>query len=181
MNFWLTKLRPTTPSKRVIFAFFSCALTFFILALQIEPVQAHANLLRSQPGSNESLDVAPNRIIIWFTEPIEPNFSTINVLNHRGESVDLGNSLVDNNDPTILSVEVKPLDTGTYTVAWRNLSTIDGHIVRGSYVFAVGETVRTENTSPTMQAQPLFKSPLEPILKWLALFGSLSLVGGILF
>ena len=181
MNFWLTKLRPTAPSKRIIFAFFSCALIFFILALQIEPVQAHANLLRSQPGSNESLDVAPNRIIIWFTEPIEPNFSTINVLNHRGESVDLGNSLVDNNDPTILSVEVNPLDTGTYTVAWRNLSTIDGHIVRGSYVFAVGETVRTENTSPTMQAQPLFKSPLEPILKWLALFGSLSLVGGILF
>ena len=32
-----------------------------------------------------------------------------------------------------------------------------------------------------MQAQPLFKSQLEPILKWLALFGSLSLVGGILF
>ena len=181
MNVYLTKLRPTATSKRIIFAFFSCALTFFILALQIEPVQAHANLLRSQPSSNESLDVTPNRIIIWFTEPIEANFSTINVFNHRGESVDLGNSVVDNNDPTILSVEVNPLDTGTYTVAWRNLSTIDGHIVRGSYVFAVGETVRTEYKSPIIQAQPLFKSPLEPILKWLALFGSLSLVGGILF
>ena len=95
--------------------------------------------------------------------------------------MDLGHSVVDNNDPTILSVEVNPLDTGTYTVAWRNLSTIDGHIVRGSYVFAVGETVQTEATSPIMQEQSLFKSPFEPILKWLVLLGSLSLVGGILF
>ena len=181
MNFWLTKLRPPAPSKRIIFAFFSCALIFFILALQIEPVQAHANLLRSQPGSNESVDVAPNRIIIWFTEPVEPNFSTIRVFNHRGDSVDLGKTVVDNNDTTILSVEVIPLNTGTYTVAWRNLSTIDGHIVRGSYVFAVGETVRTETTSPIMKEQPLFKSPFEPIFKWIVLLASLSLVGGILF
>jgi len=137
--------------------------------------------LRSQPGSNESVDVAPNRIIIWFTEPVEPNFSTISVFNHRGDSVDLGKTVVDNNDPTILSVEVIPLNTGTYTVAWRNLSTIDGHIVRGSYVFAVGETVRTETTSPIMKEQPLFKSPFEPIFKWIVLLASLSLVGGILF
>ena len=137
--------------------------------------------MRSQPGSNESVDVAPNRIIIWFTEPVEPNFSTISVFNHRGDSVDLGKTVVDNNDPTILSVEVIPLNTGTYTVAWRNLSTIDGHIVRGSYVFAVGETVRTETTSPIIKEQPLFKSPFEPIFKWIVLLASLSLVGGILF
>ena len=95
--------------------------------------------------------------------------------------MDLGKTVVDNNDPTILSVEVIPLNTGTYTVAWRNLSTIDGHIVRGSYVFAVGETVRTETTSPIMKEQPLFKSPFEPIFKWIVLLASLSLVGGILF
>ena len=181
MNFSLTKLQPPATSKSIIFAFFSCAITFFILALQIDTIQAHANLLRSQPGSNESVDVAPNRIIIWFTEPVEPNFSTISVFNHRGDSVDLGKTVVDNNDPTILSVEVIPLNTGTYTVAWRNLSTIDGHIVRGSYVFAVGETVRTETTSPIMKEQPLFKSPFEPIFKWIVLLASLSLVGGILF
>ena len=181
MNFSLTKLQPPATSKSIIFALFSCAITFFILALQIDTIQAHANLLRSQPGSNESVDVAPNRIIIWFTEPVEPNFSTISVFNHRGDSVDLGKTVVDNNDPTILSVEVIPLNTGTYTVAWRNLSTIDGHIVRGSYVFAVGETVRTETTSPIMKEQPLFKSPFEPIFKWIVLLASLSLVGGILF
>ena len=181
MNLSLTKLQSPGTSKSIIFAFFSCAITFFILALQIDTIQAHANLLRSQPGSNESVDVAPNRIIIWFTEPVEPNFSTISVFNHRGDSVDLGKTVVDNNDPTILSVEVIPLNTGTYTVAWRNLSTIDGHIVRGSYVFAVGETVRTETTSPIMKEQPLFKSPFEPIFKWIVLLASLSLVGGILF
>ena len=181
MNLSLTKLQSPGTSKSIIFAFFSCAITFFILALQIDTIQAHANLLRSQPGSNESVDVAPNRIIIWFTEPVEPNFSTISVFNHRGDSVDLGKTVVDNNDPTILSVEVIPLNTGTYTVAWRNLSTIDGHIVRGSYVFGVGETVRTETTSPIMKEQPLFKSPFEPIFKWIVLLASLSLVGGILF
>ena len=101
MNFSLTKLQPPAASKSIIFAFVSCAITFFILALQINTVQAHANLLRSQPGSNESVDVAPNRIIIWFTEPVEPNFSTISVFNHRGDSVDLGKTVVDNNDPTI--------------------------------------------------------------------------------
>ena len=57
MNLWLTKLQPVTVSRTTVFVFLSCAITFFFLAIQIETAQAHANLLRSQPRSNESVDV----------------------------------------------------------------------------------------------------------------------------
>ena len=45
---------------------------------------AHANLASSDPPANSELDEAPGRIIIWFTEPIEPSLSEIRVLDAAG-------------------------------------------------------------------------------------------------
>ena len=40
---------------------------------------AHAVLVRSIPSSRAALSLPPDRIQLWFSEPIEPAFSTLTV------------------------------------------------------------------------------------------------------
>ena len=125
------------------------------------------------------LDEAPSRVAIWFTEPIEPSLSEIQVLDAQGSRVDDGDSLVDTNDPLAMSVGLTPLPEGTYTVAWKNVSTVDGHRVRGSFVFSVGQPI----TGSAMEApsEPLLQSPAEPFVRWVMLVSVLAMVGGLTF
>jgi copper transport protein len=142
-------------------------------------VLAHANLVRSEPASNSVLEQSPERVVIWFTEPIEDEFSEIQVLNSQGEPVDNGDSAVDSNDPRVISATLPSLPNGTYTVAWRNLSTVDGHSVRGAFVFSVGEPLSAAPPSVETVAEPLVQSPLEPVFRWLVLLSALTIVGGL--
>ncbi len=141
-------------------------------------VSAHANLVSSEPAANSELEEAPDRIIIRFTEPIEPSLSNIQVLDASGQRVDLDNSVVDDLNPLVMSVGVGDnIPDGTYTVAWANVSTVDGHRVRGSFVFAVGQPL-TDAPLPVVE-QPLLQSPWAPVLRWLTLLAALAMVGGL--
>jgi copper transport protein len=155
-----------------------------LLALfQVFPVSlvaAHANLARAEPAPNAVLEETPDRVIIWFTEPIEPPFSRIEVLDSQGRQVDNADSQVDRNDPAVMSVTLPNLERGTYTVAWRNLSTVDGHTIRGNYFFSVGEPISAVPTLPADDI-PLVQSPLEPVFRWVMLLGALTLAGGLAF
>ena len=112
---------------------------FLIGALFItETAYAHANVVKSRQAADSIIDYTPDKIIIWFTEPLEPKFSEIRVLNLKGLQVDNGDSSVDSRDSRIMHVGVPRLAKGSYSVAWKNVSTIDGHSVRGSFIFSVG-------------------------------------------
>ena len=149
------------------------------VATYTEPVYGHANQARSSPSPDSVLEEAPTRVAVWFTEPIEPDFSEIRVLDAQGARVDDGESLVDPADGTAMSIGVQALPNGTYTVAWKNVSTVDGHLVRGSFLFSVGEPISGEGLEAT--SPPPLKSPGEPVLKWLVLLGILTMVGGLAF
>ena len=149
----------------------------FALLSPGQKAQAHANLVRSTPEPNSVLDRAPARVTIWFTEPLEPSLSEIRVFDSIGASVDNGDSQVDPSDATVLSVSLAPVPNGTYTVAWKNVSTVDGHPTRGSFPFAVGQPI--SGAIPDSSGQPLLPSPAEPVLRWLALLGVLAMVGGL--
>ena len=106
-----------------------------VLLPQASPILAHANLVRAEPAPNTVLAQPPDRVVIWFTEPLEPGFSKIQVLDAQGDPVDNGDSSVGPNAPSAMSVTLGGLANGTYTVGWRNVSTVDGHRVRGSFFF----------------------------------------------
>ena len=81
------------------------ALVFVVLILsRPESASAHANLADADPAPNSVLETAPSKVTIWFTEPLEPSFSTIEVLNSEGSRVDIDDSAVDPNDPTVMQV-----------------------------------------------------------------------------
>ncbi len=140
---------------------------------------AHGDLARSDPPPNSVLQDAPERVTVWFTEPVEPALSELRVFDSRGFRVDAGTTLFDRNDETAASVGVEPLPDGIYTVAWRNVSKVDGHLVRGSFLFSVGVPLSgAETVAPD---KPLFNFPAEPVLRWLTLLSALAIVGGPIF
>ena len=151
-----------------------------LLVLASESAEAHANLVESDPAVNSVLPDSPERVTIRFTEPLEPALSEIRVLDAQGRRVDSGDSAVDPNDPHLMSVSVEPLENGTYTVAWKNVSTVDGHRVRGAFVFWVGEPI-SPAAPPSGLDQPILQSPAEPVARWIILLDILSIVGGMSF
>ena len=146
---------------------------------QAGDVYAHGDLARAEPVPNSTLDNPPSRVIVWFTEPVEPAFSGIQVLDVNGLKVDRDDSVVERNDPTAVSVSLEPLPNGVYTVAWKNVSTVDGHTTRGTFVFSVGAPISGDLLD--VPDQPIVQSPWEPVFKWIVLLTSLSIVGGLAF
>ena len=151
-----------------------------VLGVQLQVAEAHANLVRSEPSANSTLGASPDRITLRFTEPMEARFSEIQVLNSAGSRVDNEDSTVDANDLTVMSVSLSTLPDGTYTVAWHNLSTIDGHTLRGAFAFSIGEPI-SETAAEHGLDVPLFQSPEEPFIRWLVLLSALALTGGLVF
>ncbi len=154
-----------------------------LLVLLVSPpatVEAHANYVESDPAANSVLEDSPERVTIRFTEPLEPDLSEIQVFDTQGVRVDEGDSAVDLSDPLVMSVSVRSLADGTYTVAWKNVSTVDGHGRRGAFVFSVGEPISADAAAVEVD-QPLLQSPSEPVVRWLVLLGVLTLVGAITF
>ena len=174
------RFRPAAARRASILAvLIALVLALCWWALWPSTAAAHANLVSSDPPANSELETAPSRIIIWFTEPIEPALSDIRVLDSAGKQVDEGDSAVDDLNPLAMSVGLGDVPDGTYTVSWRNVSTVDGHRVRGSFVFSVGQPL---SAFPAQEEeQPLLQSPFSPLLRWLVLLGALMMAGGLVF
>jgi methionine-rich copper-binding protein CopC len=132
------------------------ALVLIYCAWAVTPVHAHALLLRSNPASNAVLAQAPAQVELFFSEPVEANLSTVSVLDSNGKSVDLGDMRVDPNDPTRMTVSLGSLLDGVYTVAWKAISAIDGHLTSGSFPFAIGNESSTVLAGQSQKTTPSF-------------------------
>ena len=96
----------------------------------------HAFLERAEPRVGSTVRAAPSQVRVWFTEPLEGAFSTLEVVNQSGDRVDRGPAKVDAASPALLQVPLKPLGPGVYRVKWRVLS-IDTHVTDGDFTFRV--------------------------------------------
>jgi copper transport protein len=110
--------------------------------LNVHNAAAHGYIVRSTPADRSVLARAPNQVQIWFSEGIERDFSTIEVVNQSGERVDLGDGGVDERNSAKLVVSLPgDLPPGAYLVKMRPVFTSDGHAVSDTLVFWVGEQV----------------------------------------
>jgi copper resistance protein C len=98
--------------------------------------EAHAFLDHAVPAVGSSVRTAPTEISAWFTQELEPAFSTIEVTDAGGTRVDKADPHVDPSDATELHVSLKPLPAGDYRVHWRVLS-VDTHRTDGTFPFTV--------------------------------------------
>jgi len=97
---------------------------------------AHAMLDHALPRVGSSVRAAPDRVELWFSERLEPAFSTLKVIDSSGRQVDRGDASVDVRDRTHFSVSLTPLPRGSYRVLWRVVS-VDTHATAGDFAFEV--------------------------------------------
>jgi copper transport protein len=121
------------------------------------PAGAHALLRDADPAAGSSVDRAPRRVVLSFTERPEQGLSTIQVLDTAGRQVQRGQAVPVQGAPLQLAVGLGDLADGTYTVSWRAVSRDDGHLSAGSFAFGVG--VPAPAASPQAQAAPQGASP----------------------
>ena len=161
---------------------FAAALIIAATALALFPAKAdaHSNLAEAYPPPNSTLESAPDTVSITFTEPIEKALSEIRVLDRSGRRVDAGGGAALSKDALTLSVALGALANGAYTVAWRNVSAVDGHSARGAFVFSAGEPLAA-GAGAELEDAPALQSRAEPIARWLALLGGMAVVGAAVF
>ena len=110
----------------------------YLLLLAPSLASAHAYLVKSVPAGRATLFSSPAKIQLWFNERLEPRYSSVSVHDPDGKRVDTGNAQVPVEDPKQLSIGVKPLTAGKYTIKFRVLS-VDGHVVEQSFPFTIRE------------------------------------------
>jgi methionine-rich copper-binding protein CopC len=112
-------------------------LSFCLLVLlPATRVNAHAFLEHSDPPVGGKLHSAPATVRIWFTEAIEPRFSSIQVFDATGKQVDKKDAHSDPSDPSLLQVSLPRLGPGSYKVVWRIVS-VDTHRTNGDFTFQI--------------------------------------------
>jgi len=105
-------------------------------ALTVTAAAGHAVLQRAEPRVESKLKRAPEEVKLYFTERLEPAYSSVRVVNDRGQQVDRGDSRVDRSNPALLRATLPPLPPGTYKVMWRVLS-IDADVTEGGFSFRI--------------------------------------------
>jgi hypothetical protein len=99
---------------------------------------AHALLDHASPRVGSTVAAAPTELLLWFTQKLEPAFSTVEVRDASGARVDDGQVQADSSDASMLHVPLKLLGSGSYEVRWRVLS-VDTHTTEGRFRFNVGK------------------------------------------
>ncbi len=96
--------------------------------------QAHAFLDHASPLVGSTVPTAPHEVALWFTQNLEPAFSTVEVTDGSGARVDHGKAQISGNT---MRIGLKALGAGSYNVHWHALS-VDTHTTEGSFTFHVG-------------------------------------------
>jgi copper transport protein len=139
----------------------------------------HAALQASDPANGELLEASPSEIRLSFTEPPDAALTVIEVVDASGASVPTGPVRIDQGSGREVAVDVQDLADGVYTVAWRTVSTVDGHITAGAFSFGVGvtaeEVVPVEDDANQKTPAP---TPLAVAARWSLYVGLAVLFGG---
>ena len=144
------------------------------------PAGAHALLRESDPAAGSSLDRAPRRVVLTFTERPEPGLSGIQVLDTGGQPVERGEAGPVEGEPLQFAVGLGDLADGTYTVSWRVVSKDDGHVTAGSFAFGIGVPAPTATPQAQSAPQGATPSPSAPATAArLALYAGLTILVGV--
>jgi methionine-rich copper-binding protein CopC len=112
---------------------FIAVVSLLLAALTTGTARAHAFLDHSSPLVGSTVPSAPRQLTMWFTQNLEPAFSTVEVTGPNGARVS-GRARISANT---MRVGLRPSGPGTYHVRWHALS-VDTHTTEGSFSFSVG-------------------------------------------
>ncbi len=122
--------------NKTISTFRRWALIAVLLLVLQTRAWAHAFLDHADPKVGSAIASSPAEIKLWFTQDIEPAFSSVKVEDARGNEVDKKDTHADPKNKSILAVSLQQLPPGTYTVTWHVVS-VDTHKTQGHFEFTI--------------------------------------------
>jgi len=161
-----------------------------LLALLVAPalpggtgarVLAHAQLVAGSPGAGEVLDASPSELRLVFSEPLEDEVTSLDLVGSDGRRVLTRAGAVDRDDRHQLVVTNPELADGIYTVTWRTLSAADGHTASGFFSFGIGDAGDVLPSSSAGHTTHTATDVPGVVGRWLTYIGLLLAVGVPLF
>ena len=148
------------------------------LALLMGPgAAAHALVASSDPADGATLASSPSQIVITFTEQPDLKRSLIQVLDTSGSKLAGGApEPVAGQPSTVVRIPVPPiLPKGVYTVSWKSISAVDGHLATGAFAFGVGQAPQPGSARTTVKTPG--PSEVAVVARWFYLYGLIGLLG----
>lgn len=100
---------------------------------------AHAKVDSATPGIGSIISAAPTTVTVHTLENMKPGPTNSNlfVYSPAGDLISQGDATIGLNDPTHMSVKIKPSGDGVYVVQWKTVSADDGDPDQGAFTFTV--------------------------------------------
>jgi copper transport protein len=109
-------------------------------SMSIPFAAAHPFTEETIPSLTSNSPTGVTEVIVYFSEPVEINFSQLKVLDNNGNQIDNKDTNYYEGEESLI-VTTPPLEDGVYTVSTKVLSKVDGHLVPDAFLFAVGNVV----------------------------------------
>lgn len=108
-------------------------------------VWAHVFLKSAKPEPDLVVAQAPSQVVLVFSGDLAMTGNQITVTDASGNHFETGSAVVNPDDHTTVSIGLKPLSSGVYTVNYQVTSSADGHETSDNYRFGVGNVTVTPN------------------------------------
>ena len=130
------------------------ALVLVVLLASPATALAHAALQSASPAADSVSATAPERIALLFNEPVQ--LLSLRLIDAAGQDHSQA-SAPEVRDGHVLWPLPERLPDGRYLVSWR-VSSLDGHIIGGTFIFAVG--VASTGEMPAIEVADESHSPV---------------------
>ncbi len=101
---------------------------------------AHPFTEETIPSLTSNAPAGTTEVIVYFSEPVDINFSELKVFDTNGNQIDNKDTSYYEGELSLI-ITTPPLDDGVYTVSTKVLSKVDGHLVPDAFLFGVGNVV----------------------------------------
>jgi len=101
---------------------------------------AHPFTEETIPSLASNAPVGTTEVIVFFSEPVDINFSELKILDNNGNQIDNKDTNYYEGELSLI-VTTPPLEDGVYTATTKVLSKVDGHLVPSAFLFAVGDVI----------------------------------------
>lgn len=116
----------------------SLFILMLVLSISIPYASAHPFTEETNPSSTENAPEGITQVMVFYSEPIELDYSYLKVLDSNGNQIDNKDSKYYQGENSLI-VSTPPLEDGVYTVTSKVLSKVDGHLVDDAFIFGVGD------------------------------------------
>ena len=109
-----------------------------VFSITVSSAVAHPFTEDTNPSSTQNAQVGITEVYVMFSEPVELDFSSLKVYDSNGNQIDNKDTKYYQGERSLI-VTTPPLEEGIYTGTSKVLSKVDGHLVDGAFIFAVGD------------------------------------------